>query len=101
MKNKYNKSPTENNYLLYKKQRNFCSNLVKREKKKYYNNLDLNIFKDNKKFWKTIRPFFSDKQKDYQTDFTLFDNGDVISNETEIAEKFNNFFYGCNRKPRN
>ena len=63
LKNKYNKFPTENNYLLYKKQRNFCSNLLKREKKKYYNNLDLNIFKDNKKFWKTVRPFFQKNRR--------------------------------------
>ena len=92
LKNRYNKSPSVNNYSLYKKQRNFCSNLLKREKKKYYNNLNLNILKDNKQFWKTIRPFFSDKQKDYQADFTLIDNDEVTSNDNEVAEKFNNFF---------
>ena len=43
LKNKYNKNPTEPNKLLYKKQRNICVNLLKKEKKKYYNNLDENI----------------------------------------------------------
>ena len=32
LKNKYNKNPTEQNYLSYKKQRNYCVNLLKREK---------------------------------------------------------------------
>ena len=41
LKNKYNKNPIEPNKLLYKKQRYICANLLKKEKKKYYNNLDL------------------------------------------------------------
>ena len=62
LKNNYNKKPTKTNKLLYKKQRSFCVNLLKKEKKKYYNNLDLRIFDDNKKFWQRIKPLFSDKQ---------------------------------------
>ena len=30
LKNKYNKAPTEENNLLYKRQRNYCSNLLKK-----------------------------------------------------------------------
>ena len=61
LKNKFNKNPTEVNRNLYKKQRNFCVSLLKREKRKYYNNLDVKIFEDNKTCWKRIRPLFSDK----------------------------------------
>ena len=92
LKNKYYKVPTEENNLLYKRQRNYCSNLLKKVKKSYYNNLDINIFKDNKKFWKSIRPFFSDKQKDYQKEFILIENDVVISDENKVAEKMNNYF---------
>ena len=42
---------------MYRKQRNFCSKLYKKERKKYNNNLDLNDIADNKKFWKTVKPF--------------------------------------------
>ena len=62
LKNKYNEFPTEENHLNYKKQRNYCVNLLKQENKKYYSHLDIKCL-DNKKFWKTIRSFFSDKQK--------------------------------------
>ena len=63
LKTKYNEFPTEENHLNYKKKINYCVNLLKQEKKKYYSNLDITVFKDNKKFWKTIRPLFSDKQR--------------------------------------
>ena len=50
LRNKYNKNPTENNKIFYNQQRNFCVSLLKKEKRKYYNNLDPKIFKDNKTF---------------------------------------------------
>ena len=48
LKNRFNKIPTEDNKRLYKRQRNFCVSLLKKEKRNYYNNLDLKIFDDNK-----------------------------------------------------
>ena len=58
LKNQYNKNPTELNKSNYKKQRNLCVSLLTKEKKKYYNNLDLKIFNDNKNFWQHIKPLF-------------------------------------------
>ena len=92
LKHRYNKSPTEENYTIFKKQRNYCVNLVTKTKKEYYNDLNPNIFEDNKKFWQAIRPFISDKQKIYQEDLILVENQKVSSNATEVAEKMNNFF---------
>ena len=48
LKNKYYKNPTSENKRLFTKQKNFCTNLLKREKKKYYNNLDIKVFDSNK-----------------------------------------------------
>ena len=62
LKNRYDKNPNELNESLYKKQRNFCVNLVREEKRKYYNNLDLIVLSDNKKFWQNVKPLFSNKQ---------------------------------------
>ena len=47
LKNDYNRNLTQSNKMLYNRQRNFCVNLVEREKKKCYNNLDLNILQNN------------------------------------------------------
>ena len=48
LKNNFNKKPTDVNKQLYKKQRNLCVSLLKKERRKYYYNFDLNIFDDNK-----------------------------------------------------
>ena len=50
LKNKFNKNPTEENKNNYKKL-NFCWKLLRQENKKFYNNLDLNVFEDNRIFW--------------------------------------------------
>ena len=52
LKSKYVKNKTSENLKSYKKQRNFCSKLYKKETKKYCEKLDLNTVTDNKKFWK-------------------------------------------------
>ena len=92
LKNKYNKTPTEINHFHYRKQRNYCTNLLKKVKKEYYNNLNLNIFKDNKTFWKNIRPLFSDRNKGQNNIILIDKEGTIASNETEVAEKLNNYF---------
>ena len=92
LKNNYNKNPTEENKALYNRQRNFCVSLLKREKKKYYNSLDMKIFQDNKKFWQTIKPLFSEKQQDLKRNIVIVENETITSNNKEVAEKFNTFF---------
>ena len=42
LRNKFNKNPTTYKEVRFKKQCNFCVNLLHRERIKYYANLDLN-----------------------------------------------------------
>ena len=91
-KNRFNNNPTEENSTLYKKQRNFCVNLLRKEKKKYYNNLNVKIFNDNKAFWKGIKPLFSDKQAITQTNIVVVDKDGVTSDNFKVAQKLNDFF---------
>ena len=92
LKNKYNNNPNEENEFLYKKQRNFCVSLLRKEKKRYYNNFDLRIFDDNKKFWRCVKPLFSDKQKILDRNIVIAENDTIYSDNKEVAEKLNNFF---------
>ena len=92
LKNKYNKNPNEINKTLYKKQRNICVSLLKKEKRQYYNNLDVTIFDDNRKFWKRIKPLFSDQNKTLPKDIILINEGVVISDRVQVANTLNNFF---------
>ena len=54
------KNCTENSLRAFQKQKNFCSWLYKKEIKFFFNSLNLSFVKD-KLFWKTIKPFFSNK----------------------------------------
>ena len=92
LKNRLNKIPTEDNKRLYKRQRNFCVSLLEKEKRNYYNNLDLKIFDDNKTFWQRIKPLFSDKMKAIGSDIILVENEIITSDNKEVAEKCNTFF---------
>ena len=61
LQNRYHKLKTDGSSQYFKRQRNFCNRLYKRERKKLYSNLNLINVADNKKFWKNIKPFFSNK----------------------------------------
>ena len=43
------------------KQRNFFVDLLRKTKTEYFKNLNVKDLSDNRKFWKTIKPYFSNK----------------------------------------
>ena len=45
----------------YKKQRNFCVDLLRKTKTEYFKNLNVKDLSDNRKFWKTIKLYFTNK----------------------------------------
>ena len=49
---------TQTDLKPYKKHKNFCNMLYKRERRKHY---EMKNVLDSKEFWKTMRPFLSDK----------------------------------------
>ena len=59
LKNNFNKQSSNENWDGYKKQRNFCVKLLRQTKEKYFSDINFKSICDNKKFWKTIKPFFS------------------------------------------
>ena len=83
--------PTEANKKSYKKYRNSCVNLLKKEKEMYYSNLDLKVIEDNKKFWQNVKPLFSGNSKS-KTNITIVENDDDVTVTGEVAEILNNCF---------
>ena len=92
LRNRYNKNPIEQNRISYNQQRNYCVTLLKKEKRRYGNNLDLKIFKDDKAKSQTT---FSDKQKGLQPDIIIVENNITTSDKKEVAEKLNNYFFAA------
>ena len=59
--NVYFKNRTDKSLSAYKKQKNYCNRFYKKERKEYFNKLNPPFANDNKLFWKTVKPFFSNK----------------------------------------
>ena len=91
LRNKFLSDRTETSQKEYKKQRNFCVNLLKKAKKDHFANLDVNSVLDNRKFWQNVKPLFSNKVKAKST-IKLIENDEMVENEIKIAKIFNEYF---------
>ena len=89
-KNTYIKNKTGENWEKYRKLRNECVKETRKVKKEYYRNLNISDITDNKRFWKTIKPNFSNKIKTKK--IILVENEEIISENKINAEIFNEYF---------
>ena len=90
LRNKLLKNRSAENKFAYNCQRNYFVSLTRKSKRDYYNNLDNRNVTDNKLFWKTVKPFFSDKGPMRQK-ISVIENKKTLGNNKEISEIFNNF----------
>ena len=60
LQNIFLQNRSEENKIRYGKQRNFCVSLLRKTKKRYYENLNEKFVEDNKLFWKTVKPLLFD-----------------------------------------
>ena len=88
---KYRRSPTDENLRTWKKHKNFCSNLYKRERRNYYESLDMKKLTDNQKFWNTVKPIFSNKAKG-SSHISLIENDKLLTAEEDVTETLNKHF---------
>ena len=91
LKNVFNKSRTPKTWDSYKKQRNFCVNLLRKTKKEYFENINIKDINDNKKFWKTVKPLFSDKGLNTNK-LMIIEKNNLISEESILANTMNQYF---------
>ena len=87
----YFKKRTDHSLQAYKRLKNYCTRLYKKERKSFFSNLDPSFVKDNKLFWKTVKPFFSNKG-DLGPNIKLVEKNELIQNDQEIANELNTFF---------
>ena len=83
----YFKKRTQESFKKYKKQKNYCSRLYKRERKSFFESIDSSKITDSKTFWKNIQPFFSEKQKTVNKITLVNENEDILSNGKVVADK--------------
>ena len=61
LRNKFLKDPSAENKFSYNKQRNWCVSPLRKEKKKYFANLNEKILQTTKTFGKLLNLFFQRK----------------------------------------
>ena len=64
---------------------------MRKTKINYYGILNDQDITDNKNFWKTVKPFLSDKSIN-SNNIYLSENGELNNSKSKIAEVLNEFF---------
>ena len=65
----------------YRKQNNKCTKPLRKAKQQYFNNLNSKSITDAKKFWKTVKRLFSNKNKTVNTIIIHEDNRIIEDNK--------------------
>ena len=61
LRKKFNRNRNDEDWCNLTFQRNFCVNLPRKRRRKYYEYLGVKNVMGNQTFWKTVKPYFSNK----------------------------------------
>ena len=92
LKNKFNKFPTNLNERNYKKQRNKCVSLRKKAIKQHFKKVTAGGLISNSDFWNLVKPFLSNKGGLVGDDISLVHNNQIVTDDSELTEIFNNHY---------
>ena len=91
LRNKFLKYKTIEYQEEYNKQRNYCVSLLRKTKRSYYENLNERNVTDTKNFWKTVKPYLSNKNIS-NSKITLVGNDTILTEDKKVANELNDFF---------
>ena len=60
-------------------------------KRQYFMSIQSKTIGNDKKFWKAVKPLFSNKNP-INEKITLIEDGRILSNDVDVAECFNEYF---------
>ena len=100
LRNGFLKDGNDASQSAYRKQRNLCVTLLRKVKKQYFWNLEPKLITDNKKFWNSVKPLFSDKITVKEI-INLTENGEILTSNTDKADTFNDYFSSVVKKGYN
>ena len=104
LRNKFLNTKSNIDRKAYNKQRNISVSLIRSEKKNFFRNINTSDITDNKTFWETVKPFFTDKIKTKskitpiqktivsQNGQEEIVSGKIITEDQSVAEAFSKFF---------
>ena len=91
LSNRYYKYRTKQNWENYRIQRNLASKLRRKSVRTYFSER-CEEGADPKEFWKTVRPFFTNKGMKSSSHIQLLQGDDLVSDPHEVANVMNRFY---------
>ena len=92
LKNMYIRKRNDKDWEVYKKQRNFCVDLLRKTKTRYFKNLNFKELPNYGKFWKTIKPYFGNKDLNSNKRLLKGKKSNLVSDQKELAIIMTNLF---------
>ena len=83
LRNKLLKTKNEESRRRFNRQRNLSVRLLRKTKRCFFGKLEHKLVSDDRKFWKTVDPLFSEKAFHKQS-IILNNNNKIISNDEEL-----------------
>lgn len=90
LRRKFHKYKNGHAWSLYRTQRNLVTSLKRKSIQEYFNQ-KCNSTTNSRSFWKTVKPFMSEKCKLNNT-ISLQENDKLVTNQQDICEIFNDYF---------
>ena len=84
LKNIVNKTKSELDIRKYRNQRNLVVKLNRKSRRDYFKSIQSKSIENDKKFWKTVKPLFTNKNP-MSEKITLIDDGKILANDMEVA----------------
>ena len=95
LKNKFDKNSSAKNWDSYKKQRNFFLKLLRKNKEKYFNNINAKKVSDKKTFWKSVKPVSSNKGLNSNM---LVEGHEIVNDNGKIANIMSRYFTNITKR---
>ena len=92
LKNLHNRINTTESWDAFKRQRNKCVAIKRKNVRTYFSLLVKGNGHNNKKFWSAVKPLLSDKGTKKSNDIVLNDDGKILTDSKEVSEVLNTYF---------
>ena len=92
LRNRYFNNPTKGKETSYKKQRNKSVSLRRKSITQHFSKITSKGIMTNKQFWKTMKPFLTNKGCLENNDINLLDGEEMITNDRILAKRFNEHY---------
>ena len=83
LRHKFLRVKAEENGIVYVSQRSYCVNMLHRKKKRIHQPIQYSVT-DNKLFWKTTCPSFTNKKLSKSSKITLLEKGEIVTHDAKM-----------------